>query len=387
MAPGGPYRRARALAAFGLLLSATRSEARVVFTGYADFAATTQSELRIRGPASVLRSVPEGRFISRGFSARTLGLFATTQIGADSLFTMDLSQGAIGASVGETLVRYAYLETRPADGWSARFGKITLPVGFFNSRRFYPFHRAEVTPPVFQSAILGLPIADVGVLAAREFDLGAAALSVEAYAVNGYQNNAQSTSTLRSPTLVGGLTLRSNLRSANNNKEPSGGLSAVVSRPGVGDVGATIYGGAWDPQGKNAIVLGDVFVHWTPGGLDLLVEYLELHARGDEGLVPNLGSTAWTTRGGFLTLDHPLLRMGTREVRGFARIESYWTQGTAGAGDEALRGAGAGLNAWFSRNCLAKAEIQWLEYRMPFIGNKDLYLDGFLAALSLTVTF
>ena len=127
----------------------------------------------------------------------------------------------------------------------AQAGRITLPFGYYNSRRFYPFQRVELTAPIYISSILGLPIADAGAALSRRFDLGSDwGVDVRAYGVNGYGGVAGSSVALRNPALPGGLGMSGNLGAGNNNKDIAVGGQVALSRDGVGEVGTSYYRGA-----------------------------------------------------------------------------------------------------------------------------------------------
>src|SRR5688572_16838865 len=152
----------------GLALGGQSVQAKVIFTGYADFRTAPQSTSRISGPDSVLASfgINNRRSESRTFSMDSLGIFASAAVAENADFLVDFTYKKIGATAGETRIQYAYLDYHPAL-LQLKAGRITLPIGLYNENYFYPFQRYSVTPPLFQSAILGLPIADHGVLVAK----------------------------------------------------------------------------------------------------------------------------------------------------------------------------------------------------------------------------
>lgn len=369
---------------------AAPSAAKVAFTGYGNLVLSADSQARIRGPASVLGTTPESNLVSKGFRVDAAGLFATTKVGEDAEFLLDLTFRNVGAAVGQTRIQYAYLDAGlPWGGLRAQAGKITLPFGYYNSRRFYPFQRVELTAPVYISSILGLPIADAGLALSRRFDLDADwGVDVRAYGVNGYSSVSGSTAALRNPALPGGLGMSGNLGAGNNNKDIAWGGQVALSRDGTGEIGTSYYRGAWDPQGRRVLQMASAHGRWTPGKLDLLAEYLYVHATGDEGFQTVLGSPNWRTHGAFVSVSHPLFPVRGRTVDGYARGESYST-GRVGGGDghEVLRSAAGGVASRVSENLLLKGELLWLDYYVPFTAQKSARLEGRVVQLAAVVTF
>ncbi|MDE2293094.1 MAG: hypothetical protein KGL53_13520, partial [Elusimicrobia bacterium] len=244
--------------------------AKVVFTGYGSFLFDADANIRVYAPASLLGAVPQGTQRARGFSADAVGLFAATSLGPDTDFLMDLSYRSIGSSVKETLIQYAFLDQRLPWDVDLKAGKVTLPFGYYNTRRFYPFQRVSLTAPLFQSAILGLPIADVGAVASRRFPLGPVDLDVRLFGVNGYGSTPSSSTTFRSASLPGGLSISNNLSGSNNNRDIAVGGQLALSRGPGAEWGASYYRGAWDKSGERLFQMVGTHVHWTPGGWDFL---------------------------------------------------------------------------------------------------------------------
>ncbi|MDE2237696.1 MAG: hypothetical protein KGK30_07390, partial [Elusimicrobia bacterium] len=152
---------------------ASGGQAKVVFTGYGDMQAAAQGRFMIGGPPSVLNSfgIGPGDVEARGAKINSLGLFATSDISDNARVLIDLTFKDIGATTKTTVIQYGYLEYDDFGG-EAQVGKITLPFNYYNQNRFYPFQRPSINPPLFQSAILGLPISDIGATVNKTFDLG-----------------------------------------------------------------------------------------------------------------------------------------------------------------------------------------------------------------------
>jgi len=380
------------LLAAGLLLTASASppaSAKVAFTGYGNFVMPADSYFKVRGPAAVLGTTPQGNLISKGFRLDAVGLFATTKVSEDADFLMDLTFRNIGNTVGQTRIQYAYLDTAlPWWELRAQLGRVNLPFNFYNSRRFYPFQRIEISAPIFVNAVLGLPIADAGAVVSRRFEAANGwGLDARAYAVNGYGSLGGSTTTLRSPSLPGGIALSGNLGSSNNNKDVAFGGQLAVSRAGEGDFGVSYYRGAWDRENRRVLQLAGAHMYWSPGDFDLLTEYLHIHATGDEGMQQSVRSTSWSTHGFFATASHPLFSARAKEVVGYARFENYHTgRASGGSGKEVLRSYTGGLHYPVNDAIAVKAEGVYLFYAIP-TATQTIIIDGRLLQASVVITF
>jgi hypothetical protein len=386
-----PKRMPRRLLALTLTLLAAvppPAPAKVSFTGYGNLLMTADSQFQVRGPAAVLGSTPEGSLVSKGFRTDAVGLFATTSVSDDAQFLVDLTFRNLGAAGAQTRVQYAYLDAGlPWWDLRAQVGRVNLPFNYYNSRRFYPFQRVELSVPLFINGILGLPIADSGAALSRRFELdGESGVDVRVYAVNGYGSIAGSTSSLRNPSLPGGLGMSGNLGVSNNNKDVAvGGQLAVNSA--AGELGASYYRGAWDRDNRRMLQMAGAHALWTPGELDFLVEYLHLHATGDEGMGQSLGATSWQTHGAFLTVSHPLFRIGERAVKGWGHLENYHTARVGGGpGRETLRAYAGGAIYPVNDNLTLKAEGTYLFYAIP-TNAQSIILDGRLLQAAVVITF
>lgn len=377
-----------AFMAAALLAGVRPAAAKVLFTGYASGMFNLDTNARIYGPPSILGATPQGTLRARGFSLDSVGLFATTKVGEDSDFLGDFAYRQIGSTVKDLRIQYAYLDTGLA--WQVRLqaGKVTLPLGYYNTRRFYPFQRPEITAPIFQSGILGLPIASAGGVLSRRFESGDDGLDVRVFGVNGYGNVPGSTATFRSASIPGGLAVSNNLGAANNNRDIAVGAQVALNRARVGEVGTSYYHGAWDPSGERLFQLAGAHLHWTPGKADILGEYVHLDVTGDEGMLKSVGSTHWLTNGGFVTVSHPLPSVGGKDLVGYARGELYASGATNGlGGHELLRSAATGA-AWHLNDSITwKGEYLWLDYRIPMASLPSVTLIGYVAQLGLVVTF
>lgn len=380
-------RLAAALLLAALLASA--ASAKVAFTGYGNLLMPVDTYFKIRGPAAVLGATPQGNLISKGFSLESVGLFATTKVSEEADFLVDLTFRNIGSTVGQTRIQYAYLDAA-LPWWDLRLqaGRVTVPFNYYNTRRFYPFQRVELSAPIYINGIVGLPIADVGAVLARRFELGDAwGLDARAYAVNGYGSLAGSTAALRSPSVPGGLALSGNLGAGNNNKDIAVGGQVALSRAGDGEVGASYYRGAWDREGRRVLQLAGAHALWTPGEFDLLAEYLHIHATGDEGMAQSVRSRSWATHGAFLTASHPLFHVGERQVVGWGHFENYHT-GAAGGGSgrEVLRVYSGGARMALNENVTLKAEALYLFFAIPTT-TQTIILDGRILQAAVVITF
>lgn len=382
-------KRRRYTLALALALAAPApASAKVAFTGYGHLVMPVYSEFRVRGPSSALGATPEGNLIQKGFRLDAAGLFATTKVGEDSEFLMDLTFRNVGNTVGQTRIQYAYLDAGlPWRELRLQLGRVNIPFNYYNNRRFYPFQRMELSAPIFVNGIVGLPIADTGAVLSKRFDLGPDwALDARAYGINGYGSLSGSSATLRNPALPGGLGLSGNLVAANNNKDIAWGGQLALARRGSGEWGASYYRGAWDPQGRRVLQLAGTHAYWTPGSFDILAEYLHIHAGGDEGMLRTLGSADWSTHGAFLTVAHPLFKVRDRSVDGWAHAENYDSRGRGGGPREVLRSYSGGLRSLVNENITLKSEYLHLYYRVP-TAPASLVLDGYTVQAAVVITF
>lgn len=377
----------RPWAALLITLLAAPAGAKVAFTGYGEVEATADSYIRIRGPAA-LPGLTEGNLIRKGFELDSAGIFASTKIGEDAEFLMDITYEDIGRTVDETRIQYAYLQGGlPWWGLRGQLGRVTIPFNFYNTRRFYPFQRVELSAPLYMGAVLGLPIADTGAVLSRRFELSDGwALNAQVYAINGY-GHSSSTAALRSPSVPGGVIMAGNLRPTNNNKDIATGGQLAFGREGDGEMGFSYYRGAWSPDDRGVLQMAGAHAHWTPGRFDVLAEYLHLHATRDEGMRQSLGSPNWATHGALLTVSRPVLRIGERELIGWGRAENYHTgRARGGPGREVLRTYSGGAAIALNEHLMLKGEGRHLYYTVP-TNTQAIAIEGRIIRFSAVVTF
>ncbi|TBR18230.1 hypothetical protein EPO15_15420 [bacterium] len=377
----------------GLVLAvgaaAAPAAAKVSFTGYGNFLFTPDANLRIYAPTALLAGAPEGTLRARGFSVDSVGLFAATPVGEDADFVMDLNYRGLGATVRELRVQYAYLDTAlPWAGTRLQAGKVTLPFGYYNSRRFYPFQRVELSAPIYQSGILGLPIADAGGVLSYRGEAGTLTFDARVFGVNGYGSVPTSTASFRNASVPGGLAMSNNLGSGNNNKDVAVGGQVALSGDALWETGVSYYRGAWDRSGERLLQMTGTHVHLAPGKCDLLVEFLHIGVSGDDGMRAAFGDRNWSLDGAFATFSGPAGTVYGRPLTGYGRGELYDGSGSAGSGGhELLRSAAAGLSLKANDWITWKGEYLWLDYRIPATNAKAVQLIGYIGQLGLVVTF
>lgn len=384
---------AAALLAAALASPSSPVDAKVVFTGYGDLRYSAAVHARISGTPATLTAlgVTEGAGESRAFSADALGLFASTSLDEDLEFLMDLTFKGVGNTVAQTRLQYAYLHWKPREGSTLDGGRVTLPFGYFNENRFYAFHRPTITPPVFQSGILGLPLSDWGVVGKQRFPLAPFTLEASAYAVNGYGNSGTNATAMRLASAPGGLSLSNNLRASDNNHQPAvGGRLSLLDIGGAPvETGASYYWGTWDPSGVSPMRMLGAHAHAKVGGLDLLAEFLHLGVRDDRGFASSIGDAHWTTNGAFATVSYDSVPVKGKALVPFAQGEYYRTRPNGGGTDgEVLYSVSAGAALRARERVTLKAEYLYFLYDLPDAaraGSLRLRADG--ALLSAVVTF
>ncbi|MBI3299171.1 MAG: hypothetical protein HYZ75_13465 [Elusimicrobia bacterium] len=375
------------------LLKAAAGEAKIVFTGYGNFQMTAHQSTRIHGDAPALAAfkLTETSAKARGFALDSVGLFATTNLKENLDFLVDFTYRKIGSTTGETRIQYAFLEHTPRPDWRYRIGKITLPFGYYNQKRFYSFQRVELSAPIFQSAILGLPISDVGATLQKRFESKAGRVEADVYAVNGYGATPADSKKFRSATLPGAISLASNLVPSNNNENIALGGRLGLARIAGRDLeaGGSYYGGAWEGGGTSKLFqMANGHVHAGVGGLDFLAEYLHLDVLADPGFAAAVGDSHWTTDGYFMTASYPLWQVRGMPLIPFVSSEGYVTRGVhGGGGQERLQGYRAGLCLLPLENIRVKLEYGYLKYVLPLVGLGDLKLDSHSALLAMTLAF
>lgn len=381
-------RRAAVLAAAALC--ALPARAKVIFTGYGDFRSTPQGVFRVDGPPSVLSGLgiaPE-RLEQRGNTVSAVGLFATTTLSDEARFQMDITYRDVGVNVRTIQAQYAYVDWTP-DEAELQAGKITLPFGYYNQNRFYPFQRPSITGPLFISAIVGLPQADIGADAQKTLPFGAWTLKADVYSVNGYGPAPGSTDTFRSATLPGALTIAQNIGSTNPNHKLAFGGRLDLSHAALPDssAGVSYYRGEWNPAGNRVFQMGGAHLHASWKGWTFLAEYLRLDVKGDQGMIQNFGGTDWRTDGFFAEVDARKVPLFGKTIAPWVRFEDYFSGRDGGEGPrEAVWDAAGGASVQLIDAVAVKAQFDELYYALPFAAG-TVRLTGYLVSLGLVATF
>ena len=371
--------------------------AKVIFTGYADLRNVPHSESTILGSDTLLKilGVTARESESRNFTLDSLGLFATTTFNEKTDFLFDVTYKRIGAKTEETRLQYAFLHYHPSSRWEAKAGRITLPIGLYNENYFYPFERHPVTAPLYQSAIIGLPIADHGVLVGKTLDAGPMAFYGAGYLVNGYGPSGSSTDTFRAGLGVSdSLLIANNFGPTNSNdKFAYGGhfqLSFLKNRNIK--TGFSSYHGAWSPDGKNDFTMLNAYVSVDVGPLGVLAEGLQTETENDKGVAGFFGVRDWESKGAFIEARYTFLIEDSRELTFFAGSEKTTAkgEGTGASGREKLTQHRTGLSWRFNPNVLFKAQFSYLEYQLPIqIGgtNNDIEIRQKQILMNMTLTY
>jgi hypothetical protein len=400
--PGGFMKgtkwRVRLLAALIGVCAARDAAAKVIFTGYADFRMTPQSDFRATASPSALASIgrPDAdlKDETRTFNMDSIGVFATTSFNDNTDFLMDVTYKRLTSTTADTSLQYAYLHHH-ADWGEVKAGRVPLPIGLYNENRFYPFQRHAITPPLFQTAVLGLPIVDQGVTAVKEVPAGPVTFRGEAFIVNGYGASSVSTATFRPGIGVSGaLTIVSNLQSVNNNSEFAyGGKLGVLLADRRVQAGVSGYDGPWSADGKNDFSMMNVFLSIDAGPVGVLTEWLRTDTDGDAGVVNSLGVMDWKSEGAFLEASVSLFKSEEREVALFGGTEETVLRGKgAGAsGRERFLYHKAGVSWRMNPSILLKTEANLLDYRLPTQAGggavDDIHLTTRSVQFGLTLTF
>jgi hypothetical protein len=378
-----------ALAAL-LLAAGARAEAKVVFTGYGDVRVTPHSETGLEAPPALLSAFGVTDTTSKPRTSRVemIGVFATTNLSDGLDFVMDVNYRQIGARTNELRLQYAYLDYRPGP-FTVQVGRVFLPLGYLNTNRFYPFQRTAISAPLFHSSILGLPISDAGAVVGKKVQGESFAASLEAYGVNGYGPTTGSTTSFRNAAVGGSLVIANNLGSQDaNNRTAYGGRLRLMTASERSEIGASYYGGQWDPAGNHMFSMMNGHLHLDLAGLDILYEHLLAEAEGDRGFALALAHPDWKTAGYFVEAAYKGFRVREKPLIPWARYEAYATRPDGGgAGREKLRGAAAGLTFRPIETLSVKLEASRLRYVLPFQtfgGNIDLETDSYILGLAFT---
>jgi hypothetical protein len=362
-------------AARAVLLAAiavSPAQARIVFSGYAETALNLRSATGLSGPSaaqSVFKAATGRDRDQHSVSFPSAGIFADTRVSEQTSFALDVTFRNFGTVTAQTFLQYAYLQyTTLEEEWVFRAGKITVPFGLYNGRRFYPHTRPEVFAPLTQSFVLGLPIADLGASASRSLDLSRIRLELTAYIVNGYGPSPLSSATFRSP-IAGGLSLAPNLRSTDNNDSPAFGGRLRVYEPAGHPVefGGSFYRGDWDADGRHAFEMRNLFLTAKAGGAQLWLEAQDLRADGDPGMAAAVGSTDWVTRAFFAIVSYEgAASVSEVPLTPYLQYEKGLSEAQENpAARETLETIGAGVSGRVAENLLLKFGARQARYKLP----------------------
>jgi hypothetical protein len=392
-------KRARSWAvlfAGSLLTGGMPVAAKVVFTGYADMRATPQSDVKISGSDTLLSflNVTDRKNERRGFAMDALGVFAATALNERTDFLMDITYRRIGVRAEETRLQYAYAHYRDPRGWEAKVGRVTIPLGLYNESHFYPFQRDAIQAPLFQSGIIGLPIADNGAVFSTGLDVGGASLSLSAFAVNGYGSSRVSTDSFRAGLGVTDTLLIANNLAVNNSNASlayGGRLQAAFLKDRTLRVGVSGYQGPWDAEGKRDFTMLNGYIAAEAGRASVLVESLKTMTQGDAGVTGFFGSRGWQSCGAFLEGSYRIFRRDGRELNFFAGTEETLAEGTddGARGRERLIVHKTGLSWKINPSVILKAQASQVDYSLPIqfggsVENVVLRQRGLLLNMVLT---
>jgi hypothetical protein len=369
--------------------------ARVAFTGYSDFRFVGYQERDILASPNTLGlfGLSQTHSQSRTFDVESVGIFATTKISDQFSFLADFTYRDITYNDTEEIrVQYAYVEYQPWEKTRIDAGKVTLPFGFFNENMFYPFQRKSVNGPIFQTAILGAPIADMGVLVRQDVPTPFLTLGVNLYGINGYGHNPGSTTAFRSPTIGRRLVISSNLDEVDNNDDPAYGGRISLKRIGGKriELGASFYEGDWDPASQKPFRLAGAHLHAFMGPVEWTTEYLKLSVDGDLGFAPVFNHPDWGTEGYFTKLSWPMAQGGPLPFTLYGLTERYVSRPDGGgSGREYLQSHAGGVALRLADTVTLKIEGNRLDYILPLRGltGEDVEVERNRVEAALVATF
>lgn len=380
------------LALFAAVFAVRPAHAKVAFTGYGDFRFNPHTHNKIQGSREALDSLSVTRTESdsRGTAIDSVGIFATTSVNEQVQMAFDVNYRDIGFNARTIRLQYAYIDYRPRPDVLLEAGKIILPFGYYNQKKYYPFQRPSITAPLFQTGILGLPLADTGLSARKEFSLGSFGIDTDIYAVNGYGGFGTTTATFRSASLPGALTYAGNIGSRNNNDKIALGGRVALRHASAenSEIGASYYRGEWDPNGTRLHQMASGHLLATAMGVELLGEYLFTRTNDDEGMVSAFARRDWKTDGFFATTSYRDFKVKQLPLVPWVRYEDYRSKGYGGgSGAETLTAWAGGASLQPSDNLILKAELSHLLYAIPIQGKGDLRLRSWGVTLGLTATY
>ncbi len=378
------------------LCAPAQVSAKVIFTGYADlrFVPYGETVLSVAPALQTAFKIPENRVKDRGFTLDSIGFFASTYFNDQLGFSTDITYRQIGYKTNEIRLQYAYLFYDHPSRFSVHAGKITLPFGYYNQHYFYPFQRKSVSPPVFQSAILGLPIGDAGVKFVQK--LGAEPFGVElsAYAINGYgSSDAAGTSFRPGLGATNALVVANNLNATNDNGDLAYGenITFKLFRNESVKLGSNLYYGPWSKDGQRDLLMVTGYGAAELGRFDFLAEYLYTKTENDNGVIGFYGIPDWESNGFFVESSYLLYKNEQKTLHAFAGAEYTQAEGNrGGSGKEILRNYKAGAAFKLNDFVTLKTELSRLEYAIPIqLGGsaQNLSIDRNGIALNLVVTY
>jgi hypothetical protein len=281
-------------------------------------------------------------------------------------------------------------------------GRLTIPLGYYNRHYFYPFQRNTITPPFFQSTVIGLPIADHGVVISKTFTAGSLGFFAAGYVVNGYGSARTASGAASTDTFRPGLGTRDTLLIANNlrdldvNDKPAFGGNFRVMFPAESEdvkIGVSSYQGAWSPDGKSDFSMLNAYLSAKCGPVTLLAEGLRTDTDNDRGVLGFYSVMDWKSTGGFLEADWSVAkREDGEEWILFAATESTLAEGkgSGAAGIERLTQTKGGVSWRVNQNMMIKSELSQFSYSLPFVFNgatEQILLRQRALQLSLTLTY
>ncbi len=348
--------------------------AKVVFTGYSELRFTPQGVLEISGSDSALALLARDRrhTTTRSFSINNLGLFAATSFNERFDFLIDFTYRRIATTVGEMRIQYAYLHYHNEALWEVKAGKVTVPAGIYNENYFYPFSRIPLSPPVFQSSVLGLPFADLGLIVAKTWLARPMDLQLSLVAVNGYGPAQAGTLVFRGGLgIIDGLSVASNQGATNSNEEFTYGAKGMVSflpRRNA-KLGLSAKRGPWDREGQFDFTHVSAFGEVMIGDWQFLTEALGVEVEGDEGMKRFFGDKGWQSKAVFFETSTAVLKREARKIMAFAGAEIARGEGLgpASLGEEKIDRYKLGVVWYEGEHIQVKAEASRLVYSIPFV--------------------
>lgn len=388
-------RAARLAVAALFILAAGPADARVVFTGYSDLRFIPLGAGKIGGSPGILGAFKITQLKTResGFTIDSLGLFATTYFDDRTSFAVDFTYRDLGFKTKETRLQYAYLQFESENHFFVKAGRMPLPLGVYNDQYFYSFQRKSIEPPIFQSAILGLPIGDLGLMAGKTFGGEPAQITAAIYGINGY-GRSDAGDTIFRPGIGstgGALLLSNNLTGTNRNDNIAlgGRLEAAFGESQVMRVGTSLYHGPWSPNSQNDFSMYNLYFHFKTAPLMVLAEFLTTRAENDQGVVAFYGVDDWKSTGFFIESTVRIFERESRALHFFWGAEATTVKGDGGGGGkEIMENYKAGLAWKINEYITLKTELAHLHYELPIAAlGGAIEIDRDRLYLNATVSF